>query len=137
MSPPPFYFVGQASNFFSITHCKTLLINNLQKIEIGESKTPPWHHRSIFSFTVSILTAGKLKMFWLHFVPLSWDFVSFHFLEKVAFAPFLRRSPSCRRGYCANRHFTYHILPHHVIFVILEPMHFICGTHSSESHSNF
>ncbi|MBP9847663.1 MAG: hypothetical protein KBD43_16530, partial [Saprospiraceae bacterium] len=45
----------------------------------------------------------------LHFVPLSWDFVSFHFLEKVAFAPFLRRSPSCRRGYCANRHFTFYI----------------------------
>ena len=97
---------------FYTTHRKTLLINNLQKIEIDKSKTPPWHHRSIFSFTVSILTAGKLKMFWLHFVPLSWDFVSFHFLEKVAFAPFLRRSPSCRRGYCANRHFTYHISPY-------------------------
>ena len=29
-------------------------------------------------------------------------------------------------------HFTYHILPHQVFFAILKPMHFICGTHSSE-----
>ena len=55
--------IGVSFKFLLYTHLKTLLINNLQKIEISKSKTPPWHHRSIFSFTVSILTAGKLKMF--------------------------------------------------------------------------
>jgi len=70
------------------------------------------------------------QMFWLHFGSSRiWcgtstllqhssclrfpAFISFgrarsHFLEKVALAPFLRRSPSCRREYCANRHFISH-----------------------------
>ena len=97
---------------FYITHRKTLLINNLHKIGISKSKTPPLASQK------HLIVPIKCSDFTLALILRA--FVPFHFLEKVAFAPFLRRSPSCRRGYCANRHFTYHILPYQVISLILE-----------------
>ena len=56
---------------FYTTHRKTLLINNLQKIEIDKSKTPPWHHRSIWSCLSNVLTS-----LWLSFFVPSFRFTS-------------------------------------------------------------
>ena len=83
------------SNFSYITHCKILLINNMQIIKIIHIDNSPLASQK------HLIVPLKCSDFTLALILRA--FVPFHFLEKVAFAPFLRRSPSCRREYCTKQ----------------------------------